>query len=372
MRVGILSHSGMSVYHFRKALILALQERKDEVFVIVPKDDYADKLLNLGFKVVFYDLQRNSLNPFIVLKNFFSLKKVLKSLNLTLIQTSAHKSNTFGIIASFLAKIPYKIALVEGLGSFYVDNNFKTKLVRLNINLLYKIAFKIANKFIFVNSSDAQFMQDLGLKQEKICIIKSVGINLKRFFPYKVDKDEFLKEHNMPKKPIVLMVARVLWHKGIKEFYEAAFALKDKANFILIGGRDDNSSCAPLEFLQNGAVYYLGQKENIEYFLNLSDIFVLPSYKEGFPISVLEAKACAKTCVVSDAQGCVEAISNGYDGLLSRVKDSKDLINKINLLLVDEKLRLNLGSNAFKEAIKFDENEIAKRYLSLYNKVVNV
>lgn len=373
MRIGFLSHSGMSIYHFRMPIIRALKARGDEVLVIVPKDDYTLKLENLGLKLVIYELSRNSVNPFIVLKDFLYLRRLLKTLNLDLIQTAAHKSNTLGVIAAKCAKIPRIFALVEGLGSFYISEDFKSLLVRLNINLLYKISFKFAHKFIFVNSSDAEFMRGLGLKSEKVCVIKSVGINLKKFFPFELSltvKERFFKEFKMPQKPMVLMIARTLWHKGIKEFYEAAELLKDKANFALVGGRDENPSCASLEFLTSGCVFYLGTREDIAFLLNLCDIFVLPSYKEGFPVTVLEAKACAKPCVVSDCEGCVEAIQNGFDGILAKVRDSSDLAEKIDLLLGDERLRINLGQNAFKDALQYDENFIARRYLELYDEML--
>ncbi|EMW2348165.1 N,N'-diacetylbacillosaminyl-diphospho-undecaprenol alpha-1,3-N-acetylgalactosaminyltransferase [Campylobacter jejuni] len=373
MRIGFLSHAGASIYHFRMPIIKALKDRKDEVFVIVPQDEYTQKLRDLGLKVIVYELSRASLNPLVVLKNFFYLAKVLKNLNLDLIQSAAHKSNTFGILAAKWAKIPYRFALVEGLGSFYIDQGFKANLVRFVINNLYKLSFKFAHQFIFVNESNAEFMRNLGLKENKICVIKSVGINLKKFFPIYVEsekKELFWKNLNIDKKPIVLMIARALWHKGIKEFYESATVLQDKANFVLVGGRDENPSCASLEFLNSGVVHYLGARSNIVELLQNCDIFVLPSYKEGFPVSVLEAKACGKAIVVSDCEGCVEAISNAYDGLWAKTKNTKDLSEKISLLLEDEKLRLNLAKNAAQDALQYDENIIAQRYLKLYDRVI--
>ncbi|EAM0839288.1 N,N'-diacetylbacillosaminyl-diphospho-undecaprenol alpha-1,3-N-acetylgalactosaminyltransferase, partial [Campylobacter jejuni] len=223
------------------------------------------------------------------------------------------------------------------------------------------------------NESNAEFMRNLGLKENKICVIKSVGINLKKFFPIYVEsekKELFWKNLNIDKKPIVLMIARALWHKGVKEFYESATMLKDKANFVLVGGRDENPSCASLEFLNSGAVHYLGARSDIVELLQNCDIFVLPSYKEGFPVSVLEAKACGKAIVVSDCEGCVEAISNAYDGLWAKTKNAKDLSEKISLLLEDEKLRLNLAKNAAQDALQYDENNIAQRYLKLYDRVI--
>lgn len=114
----------------------------------------------------------------------------------------------------------------------------------------------------------------------------------------------------------------------------------------------------------------MGARSDIVELLQNCDIFVLPSYKEGFPVSILEAKACGKVIVVSDCEGCVEAISNAYDGLWAKTKDSKDLIEKIQVLLEDESLRINLGKNAAKDALQYDENVIAQRYLELYDRVI--
>lgn len=373
MKIGFLSHAGASVYHFRMPIIKALLARGDDVFVVVPNDEYANRLqkLNLPFTLVFYELQRSSVNPFVVFKNFFSLYKTLKGLNLDLLQTNAHKSNTLGIIAAKFAGIKRCVALVEGLGSFYIDEDFKSKIVRFSINSLYKIAFKCADKFICVSHSNAEFLKNLGLKEEKITLISSVGVNLKHFCPLKITSEQrahFCKQNGIKSDlPIVLMVARALWHKGVREFYEAASLLKGRASFIFVGGFDENKSCASLEFLQGGAVHYLGKRDDIAFLLNLCDIFALPSYKEGFPQSVLEAKACAKACVVSEVEGCVEAVRNALDGLYCKVRDGKDLSQKIALLLDDKALLKNLSQNAFKDALNYDENAISAKYLQVYD-----
>ncbi|WP_291952552.1 N,N'-diacetylbacillosaminyl-diphospho-undecaprenol alpha-1,3-N-acetylgalactosaminyltransferase [Campylobacter sp.] len=375
MKIGILTHSAMSVYYFRLALIKALLKRNHEVFIITPKDDFSLELAKQGYNICHYELARSSVNPFIILKNLLSLKNTLKKLNLDFLQTSAHKSNTIGIIAAKMAGIKYTFSLVEGLGSFYIDDDFKSKLVRSGINFLYKISFKLANGFIFVNESNAFFMKNLGLKQNKIKIIKSVGVNLKQYLPLKIPLEEktiFLNEFNIPQKPIVLMISRALWHKGIKEFYTAASILKEKANFILVGGRDDNKSCAPLEFLNSKEVFYLGARKDIAKLLNLCDIFVLPSYKEGYPKTILEAMACKKACVVSDAEGCIEAVENGIDGLICKCKDSKDLAEKIQILLEDLVLRETLAKNAFLKAQNYDEDNIALEYINFYKGFIDV
>ena len=353
-------------------IIRALLRLDYEVFVITPRDEYAQKLsdLKLDFKLIFYDLRRNSLNPFSNIKDFVNLFVILRKLKLDIIQTNAHKCNTFGIFAATFARIKKRFCIVEGLGSFFVENDFKSKFTQKIIIFLYKISFKLAHKFIFVNAANAAFMRDFGLRENKIKIIKSTGVNLKHFCPLKITQKE--KKHFLQNiganadLPIVLMVSRALIHKGIKEFYEAAFLLKNKANFIFAGGEDKGKFGLDLDFLKGGEVLYLGQQDDIAKLLNLCDIFVLPSYKEGFPQSVLEAKACAKPCIVSEVEGCVEAVRHGIDGLYVQPKNAQDLAEKIALLLEDKQLCKNLAQNAFKSALNYDETEVAKRYIELY------
>lgn len=353
-------------------IIKALLALNYEVFIITPKDDYAQKLsaLKLNFKLIFYDFNRSSLNPFLILKNYVNLFLILRKLKLDIIQTNAHKCNTFGIFVASAACVKKRLCIVEGLGSFFVESDFKSKITQKIIVFLYKISFKLAHKFIFVNAANAAFMKDLGLGENKIKIIKSTGINLKHFCPLKITQKErqyFLQKiHAKADLPIVLMVSRALIHKGVREFYEAAFLLKDKANFIFVGGVDKGKFGLDLDFLKGGEVLYLGQQDDIAKLLNLCDIFVLPSYKEGFPQSVLEAKACAKPCIVSKSEGCVEAVRDAIDGLYVKPQNALDLSEKIMLLIKDKQLRKNLAQNAFKDALNYDENEIAKKYIELY------
>lgn len=373
MKIAILSHAAMSVFYFRKALIKALIRQGHEVFIVVPRDEFAAKIKALGAQCVFYELNRASVNPFVVLKNFLNLRKIIKNLRPDLLQTAAHKSNTLGIIAAKSVGVKHCVGLVEGLGSFFVEDDLKSKMVRFGIKFLYKIAFKCADKFIFVSEANAEFARNLGLCENKICVIKSVGVNLRHFCPVKITREareNFLKSVNLKVNlPVVLMVARALWHKGVGEFYAAAKILQNEANFIFVGGTDANKSSVPISFLNGGKVCYLGHREDIAWLLNLCDIFALPSYKEGFPVSVLEAKACAKPCVISEVEGNDEALRHGLDGLFCNARDSADLAAQISLLLHDKKLRENLGQNAFKDALNYDENAIAAKYLKIYGEV---
>ena len=138
-------------------------------------------------------------------------------------------------------------------------------------------------------------------------------------------------------------------------------------------GFSGNKSTADESFLKGGKVRYLGARNDISQLLKASYLLALPSYKEGFPRTVLEAMSMAKAVVASDVTGCNEAVKDSYNGLLCKVKDANDLANKIKILLDDEALCAKLGQNGRSWAVsEFDEKQIAKKYIEIYRKFIDV
>lgn len=369
-KIGFLSHSDMSIYLFRRPVMRALSELGHEVFAICPAGKYSNLIKN-EFKCVNYELDRASLNPFKIISNTKKLAQILKPLKLDLLQTSAHKSNIFGTLAAKKAGIKNVINLVEGLGSFYVDSDFKSLAIRQILQSLYQICFKFSRCCIFVNQADCDFMvKNALIKKEKAFVIKSVGVNTSKF-----DEDA-INGANLGDKKIVLMVARAILHKGVREFYEAARILshRNDTKFVFVGGLDSgNKSAISREFLDSEFVEYLGERDDVAEILKSSHILALPSYKEGFPVSVLEAMSVGRAVVASDVTGCNEAVIDNFNGLLCEVKNPKDLAKKIEILLDDDNLRQRLGKNGKELArTEFDEVKIAQKYLEIYRKFCDV
>ncbi|MBP3207323.1 MAG: glycosyltransferase family 4 protein [Campylobacter sp.] len=369
-KFGFLSHSDMSIYFFRAPIMRELKKRGHEVYAIAPKGKYTPNL-EKEFISVNYDLDKASLNPFKVSQNTANLTKVLKELNLDFLQTSAHKSNVFGTIAAKNAGIRTVINLIEGLGSFYVDNDLKSRAVRFVMEKLYKKSFALANGCIFVNHSDPRYMVDKNLITiDKVFCIKSVGVDSKLF-----DEEKYL-DAKMSHKKVVLMIGRALWHKGIREFYEAADILsnRDDVQFVFAGDTfEGNKSSASKEFLKNPNVLWLGWCEDVFSLYKSAYMIVLPSYKEGFPRTILEAMSMSRPCVVSNADGCVEAVEDGHTGLICQMKSSADLAKKIKILLDDENLARKMGYYGRKAVLeKYDEPIITQKYLDIYRQFLYV
>lgn len=378
MTIAFLSHLDLNLYLFRLPIMKKLVEEGHKVYAICPRGDKFDLFLEHGIEAIEYKIQRSSLNPLKELKAIYNIYQALKPLDLDLLHTFTAKPNIYGTLAGKMAKVPNIINLVEGLGSFYIENTFKNIIVRTLIEKLYKLVFLMSDKVVFVNSDDPDYLESKGvIKPSQVKVIKSVGIDTEVFNPALINQESIVQLRgslNVEGKVVVLMVARAIWHKGVREFYEAAAALSvhKEVQFILVGDTDEgNPSSADKNFLSSGNVLWLGHRDDVLELTALCDVYVLPSYyREGLPRTLLEAASMAKPIITTNTVGCREVVKNGENGFLVPIKDSKALVNKIELLLsaVDE--RKVMGENGRIMAInEFDVKRVVEQYLELYDVV---
>ncbi len=375
MRIGFLGSISDNIYLFRRPVMKALQKQGHTIYVIVPDDRYKQELEDDGFIYIQYKMKRHSLNPIMEILSIKDIYRAIKPLKLDILQTATVKPNIYGTLAGSLARIPKIYNLVEGMGSFYTYDTPKAKIVRAIIEMFYKQANKLSDLTIFVNSDDPKLMIERGLiEPSKVKIIRSVGIDTDEYNPKKVNKlkvQEWKDRLSDDGKPIVMMVARAIWHKGIKEFYQAAKILKDKAHFVLVGDTDEgNPTCADPEFLRSGDVNWIGRQSDMVTLTAVSDIYVLPtSYREGVPRTLLEAASMGKPLVATNVVGCKEVVDDGINGFLVPQKDIQALVRAIDKLIDDKTLREKFGQASRKKAIEeFDMPKIIEQYLPLYVK----
>ena len=364
-KIAFLSHLDLNLYLFRLPIMIELLKHNYIVYAICPRGEKFDEFEKYGVKALEYKIERQSLNPLKELTTIKNIYHVVKPLQLDILQNFTAKPNIYGSIVGYFAKVPMVVNAVTGLGSFYISETKKARAVRMVMELLYKESNKRADFCIFQNSDDRAYFIHSGLVDEnKAVLIKSSGIDTQKFKP----NSEKKTRNN---QTVVLMIARAIWHKGIAEYYGAAEILKDKnIKFILIGDTDEgNVSCADEEFLKGGNVTWLGQRDDIKKQIELCDIFVLPSYREGVPRTLLEASSLSKPIVTTDTVGCREVVEDEYNGFLVPLKDEKTVAQKINILHDNPGLAETMGKNGRIKAIKeFDINIVVKQYLELYDK----
>jgi N,N'-diacetylbacillosaminyl-diphospho-undecaprenol alpha-1,3-N-acetylgalactosaminyltransferase len=374
MTIGFISHLDLNLYLFRLPIMKKLIEDGHKVYAICPKGDKFNLFKEHDIKAIEYKIQRSSLNPLKELKAIYNIYRAIEPLKLDMIHTFTAKPNIYGTIASKIAKVPTIVNLVEGLGSFYIEDTVKSIIVRNLIEKLYKLVFSISHKVVFVNSDDPDYLEKRGvISKDKIKIIRSVGIDTDIFNSNNVSKDKLVqlkKELKVEDKIVVLMVGRAIWHKGVREYYESATLLSNYKNvqFILVGDIDKgNPSSANKDFLNSGDVLWLGHRDDVLNLTELSDIYVLPSYREGVPRTLLEAISMEKPIVTTNTVGCREVVQDGYNGFLVPIKNSKILAKKIELLIKEKDTRKIMGENGRMLAVEtFDVDQVVKQYISLY------
>jgi N,N'-diacetylbacillosaminyl-diphospho-undecaprenol alpha-1,3-N-acetylgalactosaminyltransferase len=378
MRIGFLSHLDMNLYLFRLPVMKALADQGHEVFAICPKGSYFEQLGNHSITAVSYEISRGSLNPLKELATIRHLYQTLEPLQLDILHNFTVKPNIYGSFAGSRADIPIIINSVTGLGSFYLQNDLKTRCVRFVIEQLYKVVNRRAKAVLFQNRDDRDYFTDQQLVDApKTVIIPGSGIDTERFSP----RDKLLHEADqlrsslyLNKKTVVLMVARAIWDKGVREFYEAAAALSNETiAFVYVGDTDPgNPTCADESFLKNSDVLWLGHRNDIPALTAMADIYVLPSYREGMPRTLLEAASLGKPIVTTDTVGCKEVVEDGLNGFLVPVKDAKALAKRIKQLSNDANLRQIFGDQSRQRALNiFDVRIIVKQYLALYEQLAN-
>jgi len=351
MKIAFLSHLDLNLYLFRLPIMKELIKNRYEVYAVCPRGEVFDKFSEFGIKAVEYKIDRGSLNIFKELKTIQNIKKVINEINPDILHTFMHKPNLYGNLIGHKCTIN----TITGLGSFFIHNDIKSKIIKNIIILGYKFSTKHTKKIIFQNSDDLKLFSKF-LPKEKLVLIKSSGI----------DTNEFKSiEKPQNKKPIVLMIARVIKDKGVDEFIKAGNLLKNKAEFWYVGDIDKgNKNAFNPEW---GSVKYLGFRRDIKELISKCDIFVLPSYREGVPRTLLEAASMAKAIVTTDAVGCREVVEDNKNGFLVPIKDYKTLAKKIEILIDNPKLREKFAKYGRIKAIKeFDIKVVVDKYIKVY------
>ncbi|WP_020532472.1 glycosyltransferase family 4 protein [Flexithrix dorotheae] len=361
MNIGITINSAWNIYNFRKGIILDLLKNNHKVIAIGPDDGYADKLKELGCDFWEVKMENKGSNPLHDLKLSYDLYKVYSKARLDVVLHYTIKPNIYGTIAAYLKGIP-SINNVTGLGTVFLHNNLTSFVAKT----LYKVAFMFPQKIFFQNHDDRDlFLGKKLVKKSVTDVIPGSGVNIDYFSS---------KNRGKNKEFTFLLIARILYDKGIVEYINAIKILRKKginAKFQLLGAFDHNSSLGINKVMVDhwegeGYIEYLGKTADVRPYIDKADCVVLPSYREGTPRSLLEAASHGKPMVATDVPGCREIVKDNYNGYLCEVKNAEDLADKmLKMINLEESERIKLGNNSRHLAVtKFDERFIINKYKS--------
>ena len=301
------------------------------------------KIQEQGITVHEVPFTRSSSMPLTELKTLLCLFKIYRNIRPDIVHHVTIKPVLYGSFIANITRIPRVVNAISGLGFVFLATGYLAMLRRSLVKLAYRVAFLKSNTIaIFQNPDDrAQFVNNGLVNQNKTALIRGSGVDLSDFNV--VDEPSGL--------PIITLLARMLWDKGIGDFVEAARLLKLKginARFRLVGSIDKgNPNAISLEQIElwcnEGIVEWYGFTNEVKKIISESNIVCLPSYREGLPKALIEAAACGRAVVTTDVPGCNYAIEPNVTGLLVAVRDAESLANALAKLIGDDELRSNMG-----------------------------
>ena len=372
----MVAHWDWVLYNFRLPLARALREKGFEVIFVCPYGEYVPKLKEEGFCWIHWAIVRRSLNPVRELIAILYLASIYQREQPQIVHHFTIKPNFYGSIAALLARRDKVINTFTGLGFLFSEHPLAIGL-RSSVLPLAKLAFRASKGWsVFQNRQDLETCLRLRLVlPERVVVIDGSGIDTRKFHS---NHDSPPDNHEHP--TVVLMAARLLWDKGVREFVEAARVLKARGlqvEFWLAGKPDNgNPMCVPEEFLkewrEEGLINWLGHRDDMPNLLQQVDIAVLPSYHEGVPRFLLEAAACGLPLVATDIEGCRVVVREGVNGFLVPPRNPTALADALERLLQDPSLRRRMGQASRHIAeVEFDERKVLAKWLALYERVLS-
>jgi len=370
-----IANTGFNLYNFRINLIRYLRGKGCEIIAIANDEaDFSKNFQENDIKFISIPIDhkgKNPLNDILLIKSLVSLYKKESP---DLVHHFTIKPCIFGSIAAKIAKIPVVVNTITGLGYVFDRGGF----LQMMVENLYKFAFSGNVNVIFQNEENKNlFLKKQIIKtKEKVHVILGSGINTERYTPGMKIKKE--------KGVYFLLIARMLWSKGIKEFVEAAERVKKQypdVKFVMVGGysgggAEGNPDMVPEKWLidkkNKGAVDWLGRlpHEEVISLLDKADVVVLPSYyPEGIPFSLIEAAAKAKPIITTNAPGCREVVKDGENGFLVPPKNIPALEKAMLEFIKNPQLIDKMGIESRKRAVHiFDEKIVFEQVLQVYRK----
>ena len=331
-----------SLVNFRGPLIRDIITKGHEVHVSARnfEKETRDALIEMGANVHQVDLQRTGVGILGDIRYFMQLRQLMDKINADLVLNYTIKPNIFGALAARSKSIS-SASIVTGLGyAFYETQGFKHRLIQGISRWLYRSATTANSYVIFQNPDDRDDFIEAGCLADtsKVRMINGSGVDT-----------SYYGVAELPDTPVFLIISRLLVSKGIREYARAArivMSQRPECRFLIAGfldGGPDSISERELEEWKGSGIEYLGHLDDVRPAIESCSVYVLPSYREGTPRTVLEATAMGRASIVTDAPGCRETVVHGETGFLVPVKNSAALAEAMLAMADNKDLRRQMG-----------------------------
>lgn len=341
-KIMIIAGLGRSLVLFRGDLIKEWQNLGHEVVAAAPGEEVKGDLEQWGVRYEPVPLKRAGLNPIKDIFLVLFLIRLLRREKPDYLFLYTIKPVIYGSLAARFLPACRVYSMVTGLGYAFTASQGRTGALKKMVTLLYRVALTGNRRVFFQNSDDAgEFVKSGILAENKVALVNGSGVNLDYYY-----------RDSLPEGPVTfLLIARLLKEKGIVEYVEAARMVKEKypqAVFKMIGWPlpGDPAAIEPElveKWKKEGIVEILGETDDVRPYIAGASVYVLPSYREGTPRTVLEAMAMGRPVITTDAPGCRETVTEGVNGFLVPVKDAGALAEVMEKFILEPELVLSMG-----------------------------
>lgn len=361
MKLLLVAGLAESLINFRAPLIGALQSKGLEVHVVAPALEEGQPLWacleSMSLHVHSIPMSRTGTSPLADLKTLWSLWRLMRHIKPQAVLGYTIKPVIYGTLAAWLAGVPHRFALITGLGYAFQGDGSRGHLQEL-VQRMYSFALLRAQKVFFQNPDDQALFRKRGLLRASTpsCVVNGSGVDVASFTVQPLPQ----RQHNF------LLIARLLGDKGVREFVAAArlvLASHPQTKFTLVGWIDENPDAIQQheldEWVSSGVVSYLGRLSDVRPAIADCTVYVLPSYREGTPRTVLEAMAMGRAIITTDAPGCRETVVHGHNGLMVPVRAIDELARAMLRFVEEPQLTAIMGAHSREMAeVKYDVNKV--------------
>lgn len=315
----LISPKNRPTYNFRGDLLKAIAAKGYEVVATGPDKENAELIEALGVRHIVVPLSRNGTSIKSDITYYKALLKVIKEEKPDITLGYTIKPSIYGALAARKAGVSGVYSMITGAGYTFTSKTLKAKVLHKIVSFLYKRALKKTDGVFFQNSDDFEEFVKSGLvKADKCTIINGSGVNMGHYTPTPY-----------PDRLTFFMLARVMYCKGAMEYLTAAEQVKKahpEVRFVLLGAVESIQDSLPMsvveDYVSRGIIEYFGETRDVRPYFSDCSVYVLPSYREGTPRTVLEAMSMARPIITTDAPGCRQTVEEGLNGYKVPVKDS--------------------------------------------------
>lgn len=313
------------------------------------------------------------------------LARILRASGAWLVHTHNPKLNLLGPLAARLAGVPRVATTVHG----YYFHEGMPGAARAAFQTLERVSSACADVVFTQSREDYETALRAGLCPPGKLEHLGNGVDLSRFDPHRVKPDDVARTREMigipANAPVVGIVGRMVREKGYLEFLEAAAIVArvhPGAHFVAAGPderwqkpdalrREEVLALSQRDPALRGKFHALGLRQDLPELFAAMDVVALPSHREGFPRSLIEAAAMARPIVATDIRGCREVVRDGENGFLVPVKDTAALADRIEALLSRPDVAAEMGARGRVIALRHDEREVSRRVVAGYERLLS-